>query len=415
MGVCASAESGGLAPFTLSFVHGAAPQTLGNPNASGGVSAAVDVAFVAVSRWRQKHLAAAFHTWWELWAARQGAGAAVSGGRLYTYAQRRRLRRAFHTWAREQLSQKRAWRAFQDGDANLPPPPHAVEDGEGQRGGGWRAVRGAHGPPPPTPRWMESWDDAKARIAAIKQQNKVAATRRRRLERATNQRAWAQAEAALARADRARDATGASSALQWVQSLLPQGRDALAGEWRAVGQYTDASNCTVRVSESFMVIDGPGGQRYGYPLPPAPASAGGYRDSTDGWFGRITGSGIEGAAFNHSREYVLQNFQLLEGGERVEWTQLFRDGNATHWSCVLAPDPQAPGGFCMAEGQWRDLTLDSAEAGAYIGSFTATAGPRGRPVLHVEEHWGEVPDTQSPYPGHFLIQLISRCRASGRG
>ena len=48
MGVCASADSG-LAPFTLSFVHEGALQGRGNADA-------VDVAFIAVSRWQLKAL-----------------------------------------------------------------------------------------------------------------------------------------------------------------------------------------------------------------------------------------------------------------------------------------------------------------------------------------------------------------------
>lgn len=366
MGVCASTDSGE-APFTL---------WLGREADAAAAASPENVAFVAVSRWRQKQLAAAFHTWWELWVAQRQS---VPSGSIYTYTQRRRLKRAFHIWARDQLSQKLAWERFQEGDANLPPLPLAVEGGERQRGG-WQAVGTAQESFTPTPSWMESWDEAKSRIAAIRQQNRVAAARRRRLERATSQRAWASTEAALVHGTGASPEIGASHALQWVQSLLPQGGDALAGEWRAVGQYTDASNFRVRVSERFMIVDGADGQRHGYPLPPTPGQD---RDSSSSWIGRSTSSGCE------NREYLLRDFVVDETGVRVEWTQLFRDGNATRWSCLLAPDPGAPGGFCMRAGQWRDAKFDSAETGAYMGSFTATAGPRGRASLHVDEHWGE--------------------------
>ena len=354
MGACASADSG-----------------LSGPLLEGAEA----VAFIAVSRWQQRKLAAAFHAWWELWAQRRRPRGA--DGSLYTFAQRRRLRHAFHTWARPQIAQKRAWEHFREGAGDLPPPPLAEDDEElrdqlRRNGTGWRPAGTLQGPAPPTPRWMDSWGDAKQRVEAMEQHNKVAATRRRRLERAQNQRRWASAEAALVSAGspsgRVVDEALASRALTWVDSLLPQGGDALAGEWRAVGQYTDASNLQVKVAESFMVVEDAHGQRYGYPLPPV---GGG------GWQGRGGDEG-EGVA----REYLMQDFRIAD--ERAEWTQLFRDGNATQWSCLLAPDPGAPGGFCMRAGSWRDLT----GSGAHMGSFTATAGPRGRGSLGVEEHWG---------------------------
>ena len=43
----------------------------------------------------------------------------------------------------------------------------------------------------------------------------------------------------------------------------------------------------------------------------------------------------------------------------------------------------------MRAGRWRDASLGSSEVGAYMGSFTATAGPLGRDVLHVDEQWRE--------------------------
>ncbi len=85
-----------------------------------------DVEFVAVSRWEQKQVAAAFSTWWELWMRRRQPRA-VDGGVGYTYASRRRLRHAFLTWARDQISQQQAWEKFREGDANLPPPTPEVE------------------------------------------------------------------------------------------------------------------------------------------------------------------------------------------------------------------------------------------------------------------------------------------------
>ena len=364
MGACASADSG--LPGPLLGMFG------GSPSAA---TSAESVAFIAVSRWQQWRLAAAFHAWWELWGQRRRPRAA--NGSLYTFAHRRRLRRAFHTWARTQLAQKRAWEHFREGDADLPPPPLAEDDEELRRTGtGWQPA-GTILPPPPTPRWMDSWGDAAQRVEAMEQHNKVAATRRRRLERAQNQRAWASAEAVLVRAGspsrRGMDETLASRALQWVDSLLPQGGDAIAGEWRAVGQYTDASNLQVKVAESFMVVESTHGECYGYPLPPVDGGGG----ARAGWQGRgaADGEGVQ-------REYLMQDFRIEE--PRAEWTQIFRDGNSTRWSCLLAPDPGAPGGFCMRAGSWRDLT----GSGVHMGSFNATAGPRGRGSLGVEEHWG---------------------------
>ena len=341
MGACASAESG---------LSGLSAQC-SLPAAAAAAAPAQELAAAAATRLVRGRLGRAFDAWWRLWAAERRGRVAAAGGVL-SFGQRRRLRRAFHVWAQGQLARQRAWRRFRDGDANLPAPPTAggaagaaAEPAEA----GWRRVEGggsAGAESVPTPRWMTSWEEAGQRISAVEHQGKVESSRRRRLQTAANARAW--------RAQRPE--SWGSEAVEFVDSMLPKG-DGLCGEWVATGQYTDAQNYRVDVQERFMIAKS-NGRHHGYALPPLPGFSGGL---------------TQGVA----REYIFEDF--ARDGERVEWSQRFRDGSVTTWSALLAEDPGAPGGLSMRAGQWREGLMGDG-TGVYMGSWVAEAGTRGRGV-----------------------------------